>query len=107
MTVLEVTNNSISLAWNYTGIQPEGFHIDVTVTNHAYPKLEPQTTKDTKITIKNLSPGVKHQFKVSTKYTQQKFINLPIDGSSNLYVLLFTHDQTVLDVYRNQKNWVK
>ncbi|XP_044750079.1 sortilin-related receptor-like [Coccinella septempunctata] len=74
VTVIGVTNSSITLAWNYTGVQPEGFHVDVTITNHAYPKLEPQTTKENKITISNLSPGVTHQFKI---YAYKKHFSGP------------------------------
>ncbi|XP_045481036.1 sortilin-related receptor-like isoform X2 [Harmonia axyridis] len=64
LVALDVTNSSVTLAWNYTGVQPEGFHIDVFINDHAYPLSEPRTTKDYKITINNLSPGVNYQFKI-------------------------------------------
>ncbi|KAL3265395.1 hypothetical protein HHI36_009601 [Cryptolaemus montrouzieri] len=64
LTVVDVTNSSITLTWNYTGSQAEGFHISISVTDPAYPILEKKTTKEHNITIDKLSPGVIHQFKI-------------------------------------------
>ncbi|KAK9872160.1 hypothetical protein WA026_016214 [Henosepilachna vigintioctopunctata] len=84
------TNSSIFLSWNYTGIEPEGFHIDVEVSDRAYPKLEPRTTKEHNISINLLSPGVKHVIKI---YAYKKHFMGPVHD-----LVLTTEGKTLPEV---------
>ncbi|CAH0560374.1 unnamed protein product [Brassicogethes aeneus] len=62
LSVKDVTNHSVALAWKYDGEQPEGFLVK-TFTERLYPALPYMKTTNNSLTI-NLAPGTTYHFEV-------------------------------------------